>query len=976
MNVKLRLLSAGVVFFLGGQGLIAQKVKDSVKTQNIDEVVVLAFGKQKKEAITGSVITVDKKVLETQQATSVTSALQGSAAGVNLITSGGQPGSNPAIYIRGVGSINASTQPLIIVDGSPYNGNINNISQDQVESMTVLKDAGSTALYGSRAANGVIVITTKKGRRNMAPQINVTSLAGVGSPAVKRHETLGAEDYMKYSWQALRNSYVAGGTAEAVANQNASKNLISTLGYNPYNVDNPVNPDGSIVEGAKLLWDTDWDNAINNKTAFKQEHRFNVTGGDKNTTYFVAADYLNMDGAVRTSNFERTGVRLNVETKAKDWLTVGMNGAFTASSQNYPVQSGNSYASAIQWVYSLPNIYPVYMRDANGNLILDGLGNMQYDYGANGTSGRKVNAQRPLFENENAVGALYNNGNQVKRSNFTVNGFAEAELLKDLTLRSQLSYEQYLLDENYYTHYAVGAAASVGGRVSQERALGKTINFWNSLQWDKRYGNHNIGLQGIFEAYQFTYDYLSAQGTGFLPKVYVLNGSTAPESVGGYLNQERLARYLGRATYNYNNRYFLEGSFSRDGSTRFSPDTRWGNFFSVGASWVISNEEFLRGNRTLNNLKLRGSYGELGNNKTDSYFPYLTLFNTGWNQLEQTGVLLGSVSDYLLTWETSAITSVGLDFGLFRNRISGNLDYFNKESIDLIYAKPLPGSTGNTSITTNVGSIKNYGWELNLNTINIDKENFEWRTNFNISTTKNEITKLTQESFQNGTKRWAVGQSLYDFYIAEWAGVDPETGMGTWYVNDVDANGEVIGRTTTTDYSLANKEENKRYVGSSLPDFTGGLSNYFRVGPVDLNALFNYSFGSYVYDSSYAALMSGFSRPGYQQSVDIKNAWQKPGDVTDVPMNIQVQNNNNATSTRFLFKNDYIRLKSVTLGYNVNKDLLRDFGVNQFRIFVQGDNLWTYQTHKGIDPEQSIAGTTDSRSYNMKSVALGVTVAF
>ncbi|WOC52471.1 TonB-linked outer membrane protein, SusC/RagA family [Bergeyella porcorum] len=978
MNVNLKVLGVGALFFLGGAAVTAQKRDTATKTKDIEEVVVVAFGKQKKEAIVGSVVTVDSKVIEKQQATSVVSALQGTTSGVNIITSGGQPGNNPSIYIRGIGSINASTQPLIIVDGSPYNGNINNIPQDQVESLTVLKDAGSTALYGSRAANGVIVITTKKGRLNTGPQINVTSMVGVGMPAVELHKTLGAEDYMKYSWQALKNSYQYGDQLSAAdASLKASNNLISTLGYNPYNVATPIDVNGNVVSGAKLLWDTDWQKYLINRSPFKQEHRFNISGGDSKTTYFLGADYLNMEGAVKTSNFERVGVRLNVESKPKSWLNVGMNGAFTSSYQSNPNQSGSTYTSGIQWIYNVPNIYPLYMRDDKGNLILDGFGQPQYDYGANASAGRTVNAARPLFENENAIGALYNNRNIVKRSNFTINGFAEAFFTKNFSLRSQLSYEQYMVDENSYSHYALGAAQSVKGRVSQTRALGKTLNFWNSLNWNKKIGDHSIGLQGIFEAYQFTYDPLSAQGTGFLPNVYVLNGATTPESVGGYVSQERLARYLGRATYNFRNKYFLEGSFSKDGSSRFSPETRWGSFYSVGGSWVISNEEFLRGNETINNLKLRASYGELGNNQTTSYFPYLTLFNTGWNQLGQTGVLLGSVTDYNLTWETTATTTVGLDFGLFKNRINGSVEYFQRESLDLIYAKPLPGSTGNTSITTNIGSIKNYGWELNLNSINIRKPNFEWTTNFNISTTKNVITELTQKSFQNGTKRWEVGRSLYDFYIPEWAGVDPTTGMGTWYVNELDENGVATGnRITTTDYTLANQESNKRYVGSSLPDFTGGLTNYFRVGSLDLNILFNYSFGSYIYDSIYAGLMSGFSRPGYQQSVDVKNAWQQPGDVSAVPINYQTQNNNNGTSTRFLFKNDYIRLKSLTVGYNVNGNLLESVGVNQLRIFLQGDNLWTWQSHKGIDPEQSVAGTTDNRSYNMKNFSLGVTVRF
>lgn len=981
MNLKLRVVSMAALFFSGSM-LMAQKTKraknDSIATEKrIDEVVVVAFGKQKKEAITGAVTTVDEKVIANQQAPSVTSALQGTAVGVNVITSGGQPGNSPQIFVRGIGSINSGTQPLIVLDGSPYNGNINNIPQDQVESITVLKDAGSTALYGSRASNGVVIITTKKGKYNSAPKVNVTSLIGVGMPAVKLHQTLGAEDFLKYSWQAIKNSNIAAGST--TPGQDASNELINSLGYNPYNVATPIDANGNLVPGAKLNWDTNWEDALLNKAAFKQEHRFNVSGGDSKTTYFLGADYLDIDGSVKTSNFERAGIRLNVESKVKDYLKVGFSSAFTGSSSSLPIQSGSTYGSSIQWIYSVPNIYPIFRRDENGNLIKDGFGNNIYDYGS--ATGVALNSSRPLFENENAVGALYNNSDIAKRSSSVMNGFAEINLSKDLKFRSQLSYEQYLFDEKQYDNYAVGAAASVGGRVTQQRSITKTINFQNSLSYDKKFGNHSLGLQGIFEVYDFKFDYLLAQGTGFLPGTSVLSVSTKPEAVAGYLNQERLVRYLGRATYNYKNKYFAEGSYSYDESSRFSPATRGGSFYSGGVSWIVSKENFLADSNTFSLIKLRASYGELGNNDVirngaSDYFPYQTGFEGGYPNLDQNGVVLGAPSNYNLQWEKSKTLTIGLDFGLFNDRINGNVDYFSRKSSDLIFNRDTPGSVGFTKYLDNVGEIENYGYEVNINTVNFKNKNFQWTTNFNISTFKNRVNELFTNTIDSGNKRLEVGRSVYDFFLPEWAGVDSATGMGTWFINDVDSNGNVIGRKTTTSYTLANSNDNKVFAHSSIPDISGGLTNYFKVGPVDLNVLFNYSFGAYVFDSIYQGIMSGFSRPGYQQSVDVKNAWQNPGDITDVPINLQTQNNNNASSTRFLFKNDYVRLKSLTLGYNINKDMLSQFGVNSFRIFLQGDNVWTWQSHKGIDPEQNINGNTDYRSYQSRTLSMGVTVGF
>lgn len=963
--------------------LSAQSVKDSTKIRDIDEVVVVAFGKQKKEAIVGSVGVVDSKVIQTQQATSVLSALQGSVAGVNLVTSGGQPGNNPTIYIRGIGSINGSTDPLYVVDGVPYNGNINNIPQDQVESMTVLKDASSTVLYGSRAANGVILINTKKGRLNSAPKVTITSLNGVSAPAVKLFKLLGAADYMQYSWQALRNNeQYTNGLTQSQAGIKASNNLVSLLGYNPYVVNNPIDANGNVASGASLAWDTDWENTMLSKAAYKQEHRFTLQGGSDKTTYFLGADYLNMKGSVKSSDFERIGVRLNLDSKVKDWLQVGLNTAFTATTSTNPTQSGSTYASSIQWIYSLASIYPVYMRDEKGNLINNAFGSPQYDYGSNATSGRLVNAVRPLFGNENAYGALFNNKNILKRSDFTGNGYAQANITKDLNFKSQLGFQQYLYDSNAYKNYAVGSAASVGGRVDQSRDLSKTVNFTNSLNYTKKFGDHSIDAQGIFEVYQFTYDTFGARGTGYLPNVYVLNGSTKPEGVSGAVSQERMASYLARVAYNFQSKYFLEGSFRNDKSSRFSEDSRSGNFYSVGGAWVVSNENFFK-NDVFNYLKIRGSYGELGNNRildlnnNQSYFPYLSVYETGWNQLGQTGVLLSAYVDPKLRWEKSASSNIGLDFGFFGSRITGTVEYFKKQTVDLIFNVPIVASgAGFTNMLTNVGGLKNYGWEFLINSSNFKSSNFVWNTSLNFSMVKSKITDLAVDSFISGTKRWAVGQSTYDFYLPVWAGVDPADGMGMWNVYNKDANGNVTSITTTKDYTVANAASNRQYVGSSLPKVFGGLTNYFKVHNFDLNVLVNFSFGGYIYDSTYASLMSGFSSPGNQQSVDVKNAWQKPGDITDVPINLMKQNNNNAQSTRFLFKNDYVRLKAVSLGYNVNPELLANFGVSQFRMFVQGDNIFTWQRHKGIDPEQNIGGTTDSRSYILKTWSLGVTVGF
>lgn len=950
----------------------------SEDAQGLDEVVVVAYGSQTRQSIVGAVAVVSAATIETQQVASVTSALQGSVPGVNIISSGGQPGDNPSIRIRGVSSINASASPLIILNGAPFNGNINTISADQIESMNVLKDASSTSLYGSRGANGVILINTKKGKINSPTSVTLRSTVGFANQAVKNHELLDTDTFTEFTWEAMRNAaQYRNGMTPANAATYATNNLIPSLRYNPYGVANPVGTDGKLVTTNKL-WDTDWADELFNRSALRQEHTLGVSGGSDNTSYYFSSNYLNQEGSVKTSTFERITTMMNIDTKLKDWLNVGLNLSYSTSKQSVPDQSGNAYTSTIQWINSVASYYPLYRRDGSGNLLYGNDGNPMYDYGS--APGQSVNGSRPLFQNENIVGSLYLYNEIFKRDNLTANGYAQVNITPELSFRTQISYEKFLFDYFGYNHNEFGVAASVKGRVSQDRNFVTTTNMINALNYKKSFGDHSFSADLIHEAYKRSDDDMGAQGIGFLPNVKVLSGSTTPESVSGALSNESLDSYLARLSYNYAQKYYLEGSFRADGSSRFSSDVRWGNFYSVGGSWVISNENFLRNSNVLNYLKARASYGELGNNMVlnslgnPSYFPYLSLFNTGWNELSNTGVVLGAVADPFLTWEKTASFNVGLDFELFNKVISGSVDYYSKESVDLIYPKPLAGSTGNTEITTNLGALKNYGVEVVLNANIIDREKLRWTSSLNFSFDRNEITQLTQASIISGTKRWEVGRSLYEFYMQEWAGVDPATGFALWYVDVLDTNGQPTGeRTTTSTYANASRN----YVGkSSLPDVIGGFNNSFTFGNFDFNVLFNFSLGAYVYDSNYAALFSGFNSAGSPGTVDLKNRWQQPGDITNVPLLLASQNDFGSSSDRFLFKNDYVRLKALTLGYSLPSEATNKFGVSKLRVYLQGDNLLTFQTHKGIDPEQSFEGITNFRSYNQRIVSFGVNVNF
>ncbi|MFA9370312.1 MAG: SusC/RagA family TonB-linked outer membrane protein [Labilibaculum antarcticum] len=938
----------------------------------VDEVIVVAYGTKNKRALTGAVTSLGSEVLDNQIAISPVSAIQGSAPGVNVLTSGGQPGENPTIRIRGVGSVNASSDPLIVVDGVVFAGNLNSISSSQIETINVLKDASASALYGSRAANGVILITTKSGKYvKKEATISINARAGFSSAAVDLYKYVGASDYMKYSWESIKNAELDGGADAATAAQAATDDLISVVKYNPFDTANPVGTDGQIVSGADLLWDTDWYDALSNDNAFYNEYDLSISGSSDNVVYFINGNYLKQEGAIIESEFERYSARINLKAKLRDWMEMGTNTSFSKSLQNYPNQSGNSYTSIMQWANSIANIYPIYQRDANGAFKYDSKGQKIYDYG-NAGGGQTVNAVRPRLGGENAVSSTQINDILYTRTNLFSSTFLKIDLYKDLSFRTNFGYERYVYDSNEYDHYKYGSAASVAGRVSQQRTITEATTITNSLSYKKDIDDHSFSIDLISEFYDYNYDRLSAQGTGFLPGVKVMSGSTVPEDVGGYVNSERLESYMARVDYNYLQRYFLDFSVRTDGSSRFADNERWGTFYSVGGNWILSDENFMKDlSGSIDLLKIRSSYGELGNNRGIGYFPYYAAYDTGWSNGSNTGVLQGGIVDENIKWEKTALFNVAMDFGFLKNRITGSLEYYTKESVDLLFDMPLAPSTGNSLITTNIGSVKNTGYEFIVNTVNIHTDDIYWTSTFNISTNKNELTKLPQEEIINGTKKWMVGKSIYDFFIQEYAGVDTQTGEALWYADVEDVDGNVTKETTNV-YGDADRY----YQGSSLADFTGGFGTYFKYKNFDLNAQFNYSVGGQLYDYSYAALMGTLESPGQQLSVDIKDRWQNPGDITNVPKLLNGNNDYNATSTRFLFDNDYLRLKALTIGYNVPESFLKKYNVTKCRFYFQADNLWTAASLKGLDPEQNVAGTTDSRSNIMKTVSFGVNVEF
>jgi len=933
--------------------------------RTLNEVVVVAYGQQQKRALTGSVTSVTAEQIGRQQITSVTQALQGTASGVLVVNTTGQPGESPTIRIRGIGSVNASAAPLIVLDGVPYDGNINSLNPNDIETMNVLKDATATALFGSRAANGVILITTKTGKKGRDAQINAYSSFGVSSRAIKDYEYVTSEEYMKLAWEALKNQQTDLGTVNpALA---ASNGLIGLLRYNPYNVAKPIDENGNLVAGANLLWNTDWTKEIENNSIQRKNVGVSAGGGSDKIRYFLSGDYLNQDGYIIKSNFQRITSRLNIDADLRNWLTVGLKTSLASSKQNYPDQSGSAFRNAVQFGRIMSSIYPLYQHDDNGALIVDEKGVPVYDFGF-ANSSRTLNVGRPVASGANAVAIqnldLFNNDRVLT----SLNTYGEIRFTPDLKFRSNFGIDRAILSQTRYQNPLYGDASGVKGRVSKQRNLTTSYTWNNMLSYQKSVsGVHNIGAMASTEAYDYRFESFSAGKTGLpAPGITELTPGSTLENIDSYTDFTRIVSYLGRLTYNYKSRYFIEGTIRRDGSSRFLTDKRWGTFFAVGGSWLISDENFIKNISAINSLKLRASYGEVGNNALTSYFPYLSAYSTGYSDLTNPGVIYGGLGNPNITWEKLGTYDIGIDFSILKSRISGSVDYYDKNTFDLLFGRPFPGSTGVTSVDENIGSVRNSGIEVVLNTKNIVSNNFSWDMSFNFATVKNRITKLPQKTIVSGSYRLEVGKSLNSFYIYEWAGVNPQTGLPQWNQDELDASGNPTGKKIIVN---AISNASRYYYGTSIPKITGGFYNTFTYKKLDLSFLVNYALGAKLLDADYIGLMHGFTNVGQQLHKDILARWQKAGDITDVPRLKIGQSDYGNPSTRHLFSGDYARLRNVTLGYNFPASLFNKIGtLKSLRIYIQADNYLTWtKAKRGLDPELAISGSSSGTSNQSSS---------
>lgn len=956
------------VFFLGIASVHGQETKkDTLREKEIDEVVVVAYGKAKKNSYTGSVATISSDKINNRPVTNITKALEGQVAGLQAVSASGQPGSVASVRIRGIGSVSASSEPLYVVDGLPFDGNLNTISPNDIESISVLKDATASSLYGSRGANGVIIITTKSGKKGES-RINFNMSQGFSSRAVKDYKQVTTDQYFELYWEALRNGFVANQIASQQAAQMASDALISGsngLGINPYgsNFAKPVGTDGKLLPGAKALWDDNWANVLQ-RTAARNQVDLDFSGGSDKSNYYFSLGYLDDKGVAIESGFKKYSTRLKLNSEVKKWLNVGANLSYTNSIQQAPPSSDSSSDNIINVGRSIPSFYPYYERNGDGSYRLDANGNNIYDFGkyrpSNASQNQNLAATLPLDKNEN------------KEDNFSGKGFLDFTFLPELKFKSSFSVDLVNYNGHYYTNPLLGQGTEIGGSVTRTNSRTLSYTTSNILTYDKKFGQHHINLLAGQEFYKYDYQTISGNRSQFsLPYYYEPDAAALLGGFSGNSDKVSLLSFLGKVEYDYANKYFVSGSVRSDGSSRFAPENRWGTFWSVGGSWKASNENFIKDLNFFNQLTLRASYGGQGNDKImkgsqSIYYAYQSLY-TFYNNLGEPGTVTSKLPTPELKWETNLNLNLGLEFAILNNRVKGNVEYFERKSQDLLFDTPMAPSLGFSSFQANIGTLKNTGFEFSLFTTPIKTEDFEWNVDVNLSTLNNKITKLPKASIISGTKLLTEGGSVYDFYLPTWVGVDPSNGKALWKTIKTDANGQTVEGTTSVV-----GEATRELQGSALPKLMGGLTTSINYKNFDLSALLTFRIGGKILDTDYTSIMSSGSLGGRSWSAEILNRWTPENPNTDVPGLSTTPNNWTTASSRFLYSATYARLKNVSIGYTLPSDYFEKIGLKKFRIYLQGENLLTFYKHKGMDPEQALDGTTYYRYPAMRTITFGI----
>ena len=959
-----------------------QNWDDSSTAKKLDSVVVVAYGAQKKSSVTGAIAQISEKQITRRPITNIADALAGSAPGIQSTLSGGQPGSSPNIRVRGFGSISAGSSPLIVVDGIVYDGDLASLNPSDIASMSMLMDAASAALYGSRGSNGIILITTKKGsNKNKKPSVQFKMTQGFNERMLPEYSRVNAYDYYPLMWEFYRNGLIStqGGY---LANLQAKNEIKSLLGYNPFNVPDKeiVDINGKLNPDASLLYpeDLDWEKAATRK-GYRQDYAISFNGGSDNADYYASLGYIGEKGYTTTSDFKRWNGRVNANFKISSRIKTGLNVYGSSTTTNMTPAYGTGYIiNPFYFSRTMGPIYPVHAHQANGEYILNGEGNPMYDDGVHSYG------NRPFAVGRNAIAEGLMNINYASGYSLGARAYVDVTLMKDLKFTSNIGTDVETSESYNYLNPIIGDGAP-SGALTRGNSRVNSSTFNQLLTYTKQLnGGHNLEAMAGHESYDRETVGSSVSARGQIApanKLELGNYTTVSEAPVSTSITKRIESYLSRVNYDYRGLYFISASLRRDGNSFFAEDKRWANFWSVGGAWRISKEEFFHV-PYVNDLRIKVSYGKVGNDAVGSY-----AYQGGYmpnNNAQEPGYIYAIIGNKDLTWESLNNLNAGIEFSLFKNRISGYAQYYNKVSSGLVFAVPQPVSGGGTpsgvyNIWQNIGSMYNRGIEVSLTGSVFRQKDWNWEMTINASTLENKITKMpeTNKEIISGTKKLAVGHSIYDYWLITYKGVDPANGDALYELDPKKGYNDaypieypdktILGTQYTTSTSRAKYD----YQGSAIPDVYGSVRNDVGYKNFSLSVLFTYQIGGLTYDGVYASMMS----PTFGQSMhnDIKNRWQQTGDQTDVPrLDYARTGDFYGSSSRWLTSATSLTVNNVNLNYTFNPSLLNGLKLTGLQTYLSVENTYQFSGRRGMNVLQSFNGTTGDVFLPRRVYSLGV----
>lgn len=934
----------------------------------LDAVMIVAYGTAKRSTYTGSAATVSEDRLNARPVTAVSQALAGTTAGLQISTSNGQPGSVPTIRVRGLGSFNASNEPLIVLDGMPYDNSLTSINPNDIESVTILKDASSAALYGARAANGVLLITTKKGKIGKV-KVDAKYNLGLTTRQTADYKTVGTRDYMQLYWESTRNSLMYSGATREEANARAGSAFLAGLSYNPYNMDADQLFDpstGKINPEAKLLWpdDLDWRGAIE-QLGIRHDADFSISGANDKTDYYTSIGYLTEQGYIIGSELTRYSAKANINSQVNKWLKVGvnLNSSVTESQGNQNESSGNN-SNPFRFLRYVGNIFPIHLHNPEtGEYIYDQQGNKLYDFGLGYTTEDGITVpKRDFVAGNNPAIELQNIYDGYRRNTINAKTYAELTFLKDFkfSVNVGVGTNAYRGWSGTYVYKEKGNAGT--STKSSSETTTWTIN--QLLTYSKEFGQHHFDAMLGHESYDYEYNYHSSSmkgqimiGSNFEFKNFTeVNG--IPNS---YINKYRVEGFLSRINYDYDNTYFGSVSFRRDGTSRFYEDARWGNFWSAGVGWRVDKEQFMKNLKFIDLLKIRASYGVVGNDDLDSYYPWRATYYPYPNGTEP-GYLQDALGNKELSWEVSHNFDVAAEFSLFNSSLSGTFEFFNRESSNLLFDVPQPLSSGVETQSINAGTMYNRGIEATFDYDLIKKRNFKMNINLNATFLENKIKDLPLDPYVSSVYKIEEGHPRYEFWLRQWKGVNPETGYNLFEA-DLENESYVWGEGELIDVNgiqCTEVIEHAKYdwSGNATPLVTGGFGSVINYKNWSFSFNFYYQLGGKYYDSTYESLMTvGTASLSYSKlHVDLLNRWRESGDITKVAKLSSGTDSKNigaGTSSRWLVSSNMLELTNVNLSYSFPKKVLDKLSIDGIKVYFSADNSLLVTARRGMFPRRT-----------------------